>query len=424
MAQQGSTGNGHDAHVNTAAASPPADVEPTKIDQSTVEKPAKSPSSTKTSARKATTKKKTASTKKAAPKKKATPKKKAVPKKKPAQARVAVAAPDSAENKNQSAPETPGDKPQLTDQVPPKVIYVKKRGPVWPWVILVVMVGVGTYLLSNGTWLSRIFGDKESTARHGGDSLETQVSPPTASFGEPSAPTTAREGIDRPKTAAPDVDQSRHGTVAPSSIGPFGGRIAEEAVMPKGTVVEPSPPETDMTRMDQDYPPLEPQQAGVGEIGSERQTTATTAAERRTATSPRSRYQDFSGRRDIPPTRAEGQVPALSREPMEADSGVTARSGEHYPPAETNKAGTRNTKEVPVASGSTAETADNSKANPEARPRANPNPPPTPPPYWNRPYRPYGPYGTDGRYQTYPPAASRPYPYGYGYANPRHEDTH
>jgi hypothetical protein len=432
MAQQGSTGKGQDANVNTSAASPPEDVEPAKIDQPAVEKPAKSPSSTKASARKATTKKKrTASPKKAAPKKKAIPKKKAVPKKKPAQAQVAVGAPDSAENKTQSAPEAPGHKPQPAAHASDKVIHVKKRGPLWPWVILVVMVGIGLYLLNNGTLRYRVIGDKESTASHGDDTLETQVAPSTKSPGEPSAPPKAREGIDHPRSTALDVEQSQPGTVEPSSTRTFGGRIAEETVIPQHTVV-PSSPETGMTPKDQSYPPLEPpmslptegsltepQQAGVEEISSERQNTVTTATERRTVTSPRSRDQDF-----VPLTPAEGQVPALSREPLEADSGVTAWSAERYPPAETNKAATGNDEDVPVTSGSTAETADNLKANPEVRPRANPRPSSNPPPYWNRPYRPYGPYGTYGRYQAYPPAATRPYPYGNGYTAPRPKDTH
>jgi hypothetical protein len=437
MAQQGSNGKGQDANVNKAAASPSEDVEPTKIDQPAVEKPVKSSSSTKTSARKATTKKKTASSKKAAPKKKAIPKKKAAPKKKPAQAQVAVTAPDSAENKTQSAPEAPGHKPQLIDHAPDKVIHEKKRGSLWPWIILVAMVGVGIYLLNNGMLGYRISGDKETTVSHGDDMQETQGAPLSREGASgPSAPPRAREGIDRPRSTALDVEQNQLGTVEPSSTRTFGGRIAEKSVMPQGTAVVPSSPETGMTPMDQSYPPLEPtvplatdgsliepQQAGVEELSSERQTTVTTATEKRTATSPRSRDQDFNAR-DVPVTRAEGQVPALSREHLEADSGVTARSGERYPPAETNKATTGNAEEVPVTSGSTAETADNSKANPEIRPRANPRPSSNPPPYWNRPYRPYGSYGTSGRYQTYPPAAPHPYPYGYRFATPRPQETH
>jgi hypothetical protein len=441
MAEQGSTGKGQDANVNTAAATPPEDVESTKIDQPAVEKPAKSPSSTKGTARIATAKKKTASPKKAAlkksaPKKRAIPKKKAVPKKKPAQAQVAVTAPDSAENKTQPATESPRHKPQPIDHAPNKVIHAKKRGSLWPWVILFAMVGVGVYLLNNGTLRYRIIGDKESTASHGDDTLETQVTPSTKSPGEPSAPPRAREGIDHPRSTALDVEQSQPGTVEPGSTRTFGGRLAEETVMPQRTVVVPSSPETGMTPMNQSYPPLEPtmplptegsliepQQAGVEEISSERQNTVTTATERRTATLPRTRDHDFN-ERDVLAPPAEGQVPALSREPLEADSGVTARSGERYPPAETNKAAIGNAEEAPVTSSSTAETADNLKANSEVRPRANPLPSSNPPPYWNRPYRPYRPYSTYGRYQTYPPATTRPHPYGYGFATPRPKETH
>jgi hypothetical protein len=434
MAQQGSNGKGQDANVNTSAASPPEDVEPTKLDQPAVEKPAKSPTSTKAPARKTTTKKKSAaSAKKPAPKKKAIPKKKAVPKKKPAHAQVAVAVPHSAENKTHSAPEAPGHEPQPAAHAPYKIIHVNKRGSLWPWVILAVMVGIGIYLLNNGMLQYRVIGDKESTASHSDGTLETQVAPSTKSPGEPYAPPSAREGIDRPKSTALDVEQSRPGTVEPSSTRTFGGRIAEESVMPQGTAVVPRSPQTTLIPMDKSsYPPLEPtvplategsliepQQAGVEELGSERQTTVTTAAENRAAPSPQSRVQDYA-----PLPHAEGRVPVLSREHPEADSSYTTPSGERYPPAETNKAGTGNAEEMPVTSGSTAETADNSKANPEVRPRANPRPSSNPSPYWNRPHRPYGPYGTYGRYQTYPPPATRPYPYGGNrFATPRPKDT-
>ena len=441
MAQQGSTGKGQDANENTASTSLPKDVDPTEIEETAVEKPTTSPSSTKTSARKTTPKrktvspkkaapkKKTASRKKAAPKKKAMPKKKAAPKKTSSPKRGSAEAPDLAKSKTQSTPEEPGYGPQPNDRSTSRVIHVRKRAAVWPWIILVAVVGAGTYLLNTGKLTYLFTGDKKPTASHADDALETSLPPPTVDRGEPSAPTLTREDMGHPITTTQNIEHpGQPGAAEPGSMPPFGGRFAEESVIPHSTAITPSTSETEMTRIDESYPPLqptaplptestliEPQQTGVQEIAPKAQTTVTTNTETQTAPPKWTRDQDFRGS-DVTVTDAEGQTPGVSKMRPETAPSDTAMSGVDYDTAETKKS-------VTGTGGLTPETADRSRAKPEVRPRANRRLPPTPPYYWHRPYRPYGPYGTYGRYPTYPPATPGPYPYGHRFANPQQKDN-